>query len=674
MKLVAKAEDFDMSDFTPMKLDLTSFASVNNFAEELDKFRGDRPVERLACNAAVYQPTLKSPKWTHDGHEQQLQTNFLSHFLLTSKVMPMMKNSEDPRVCMIGSPLKGNDNAMGGSDGKYPIADLQELEGLNLGCRKPVAMMDGSNFNGAKAYKDTKLAMMMLSNLLHERYHRSSEISFSSVYPGCLETSPLFKEKREWFKKYFPEFLKYMKGSFVGEEEAGQRLFQVLHDLRCRKSGVEWGWNGGPLALEDKKKVDDTEGVAGVFDSIFEKDQSASALNKDLMMQLFRCASEITGADWPPSYQPKSPCPTLKVVGAATSVLGVLEEQARMSSSREGVNAKLVSDHSLPKDTRRQALEQMLLALDTTPTDPLDLEYDLLRTSGKSPASIAVEKAKFEKQIQEREAATVAALENEAAGPSEAQMLAIKAVSQTLLSRLRRKSTTNLKDVTEDELKTAFANENMKIAEQVATAGLVSPSDSSQETKEAMLSALTPEVDDPAGSKAADLELVEPEEKGPPKMIEGHELLGDIPVVFQPKNIMTMARVGQSLSEVASNADVFIRYKCRKGECKTCVVNINDRWVSACQTKIPPVGKGQFFEVYVRPVADSSDKERKSVFFSPQSLAEGAMNNALGMVGFVRDGFEGEADFQIRMERERLIDDMAAKKAAKKAEESVKAK
>ena len=33
---------------------------------------------------------------------------------------------------------------------RYPIADLKELDGLELGCKKPIAMMDGYNFNGAK--------------------------------------------------------------------------------------------------------------------------------------------------------------------------------------------------------------------------------------------------------------------------------------------------------------------------------------------------------------------------------------------------------------------------------------------------------------------------------------------------------------------------------------------
>ena len=32
--------------------------------------------------------------------------------------------------------------------------------------------------------------------------------------------------QRPWFRKYFPVFMKYITGGYVGEEEAGQRLGQ----------------------------------------------------------------------------------------------------------------------------------------------------------------------------------------------------------------------------------------------------------------------------------------------------------------------------------------------------------------------------------------------------------------------------------------------------------------
>ena len=145
---------------------------------------------------------------------------------------------------MVGS-VTGNDNTVGGG-GVYPVADLKDLDGLKAGARNPISMMDGYSFNGAKGYKDSKLALMMLSNMLHDKYNRQTGIAFSSIYPGCIAESPLFREKRPWFRKYFPVFMKFITGGYVGEEEAGQRLFQVMHDPRCSKSGVYWSWNGGP--------------------------------------------------------------------------------------------------------------------------------------------------------------------------------------------------------------------------------------------------------------------------------------------------------------------------------------------------------------------------------------------------------------------------------------------
>ena len=143
---------------------------------------------------------------------------------------------------MVGS-VTGNDNTVGGG-GVYPIADLKALDGFKAGFDNPVAMADGYGFDGAKAYKDSKLCLMMMSNVLHAKYNKVTGISFSSIYPGCIAESPLFREKRKWFRKYFPVFMKFITGGFVSEQEAGQRLFQVAHDPRCSKSGgkfpCEW--------------------------------------------------------------------------------------------------------------------------------------------------------------------------------------------------------------------------------------------------------------------------------------------------------------------------------------------------------------------------------------------------------------------------------------------------
>ena len=46
------------------------------------------------------------------------------------------------------------------------------------------------------------------------------------------------------------------------------------------------------------------------------------------------------------------------------------------------------------------------------------------------------------------------------------------------------------------------------------------------------------------------------------------------------------AEVGQTLEDVAISNAVTINYKCKKGECGTCLVNVDNKWVMACQTTI----------------------------------------------------------------------------------------
>lgn len=197
-------------------------------------------------------------------------------------------------------------------------------------------MADGYGFDGAKAYKDSKLCLMMMSNVLHSKYHKLTGIAFSSIYPGCIAESPLFREKRAWFRKYFPVFMKYITGGFVSEQEAGQRLFQVAHDPRCTKSGVYWSWNGGPRedrgleALEKGGQISGGGGAGGGWDSIYENDQSGKVNNIDLGIDLFRFSTEITQAEWPDVTQIRSPCPTLNVIGAVSAAMIEKEELKRM--------------------------------------------------------------------------------------------------------------------------------------------------------------------------------------------------------------------------------------------------------------------------------------------------------------------------------------------------------
>jgi hypothetical protein len=136
--------------------------------------------------------------------------------------------------------------------------------------------------------------------------------------------------------------MKYVTGGFVSEEEAGQRLFQVMHDPRASKSGVYWSWNGGPRegrgaeAIEKGGQIMGAGGAGGGWDSIFENDQSDKVLDVEKARKLWEYSSAITGAAWPSPNQPKSPCPTLSVVGAVTDLLNKKEELDRMQRKDDG--------------------------------------------------------------------------------------------------------------------------------------------------------------------------------------------------------------------------------------------------------------------------------------------------------------------------------------------------
>ena len=78
-----------------MECDLASFDSVKKFVGKLKEFKSGKPLDRLVCNAAVYQPTLDYAKYTEDGIEQQMQINFLSHFLLSSMLVIILIKIDD---------------------------------------------------------------------------------------------------------------------------------------------------------------------------------------------------------------------------------------------------------------------------------------------------------------------------------------------------------------------------------------------------------------------------------------------------------------------------------------------------------------------------------------------------------------------------------------------------
>jgi protochlorophyllide reductase len=237
----AKSVGMSPQSYSILPLDLASLESVRAFVATFRE--SGQSLDALVCNAAVYMPLLKEPAYSPDGYELSVATNHLGHFLLCNLLLDDLKNSgaKEPRLVILGT-VTANPKELGG---KIPIPappDLGNLKGFEAGFKAPIAMIDGKKFKPGKAYKDSKLCNVLTMRELHRRYHDATGITFSSMYPGCVAETALFRNSYPLFQKIFPWFQKNITKGYVTEELAGDRLAEVVADPAYNKSGSYWSW------------------------------------------------------------------------------------------------------------------------------------------------------------------------------------------------------------------------------------------------------------------------------------------------------------------------------------------------------------------------------------------------------------------------------------------------
>ena len=225
--------------YTLIHIDLGSLESVREFVRVF-RARG-LSLDALVCNAAIYMPLLKEPLRSPEGYELTVTTNHLGHFLLCNLMLEDLKKSSyrDRRLVILGT-VTHNPDELGGKIPPQP--DLGDLKGFAEGFKEPISMIDGKKFEPVKAYKDSKVCNILTMRELHRRYHESTDITFSSLYPGCVAETPLFRNHYPLFQKLFPLFQKYITGGYVSQELAGERVAQVVADPEYRQSGAYWSW------------------------------------------------------------------------------------------------------------------------------------------------------------------------------------------------------------------------------------------------------------------------------------------------------------------------------------------------------------------------------------------------------------------------------------------------
>ncbi|XP_011495426.1 PREDICTED: dehydrogenase/reductase SDR family member on chromosome X [Ceratosolen solmsi marchali] len=191
-----------------MELDNSSLDSVRRFVKEF--YNKYDKLDILINNAGVMFTPYKE---TIDGFEEQYGVNYLSHFLLTISLIPLLKNAGTSeyysRIINVSScaHLIGNIN----------------FDDINL----------KENFVTGEAYAQSKLALLLFTKFL-SRFFETNKlyISVNAVHPGIVNT--------ELFETSYHKYLKFIRNLIFKKPEEGATsiVFAAVSPQIEQKSGI----------------------------------------------------------------------------------------------------------------------------------------------------------------------------------------------------------------------------------------------------------------------------------------------------------------------------------------------------------------------------------------------------------------------------------------------------
>jgi NAD(P)-dependent dehydrogenase (short-subunit alcohol dehydrogenase family) len=239
------------------KVDLASLASVAAFAERL--LAQGRPIDILVNNAAVM--ATPSRQTTENGFELQFGTNYLSHFALTARLLPLLRGRE-MRLVQLSS--------LAHRQGKIHFGDLQLERG----------------YTPWKAYTQSKLAMLIFAFELQRRSDADEWGWLSAAaHPG------------------------YARTDLIANGPGADSLFSKLHRL----IGPLFSHSSAAGALPTLYAATAPEarpagyyGPAGFYEikgPVAPSFVAASAKDRAVALRLWEVSEELTGVAWPRSRQ-----------------------------------------------------------------------------------------------------------------------------------------------------------------------------------------------------------------------------------------------------------------------------------------------------------------------------------------------------------------------------------
>ncbi|KAI3953619.1 hypothetical protein MKW92_013903 [Papaver armeniacum] len=191
------------------QVDLTSFESILKFKSSLQQWLLDSDmhpsIQLLVNNAGIL---ATSRRFTAEGYDQMITTNYIAAFSVTNLLLSLLKNSGAPsRIVNVTS------------------FTHRCVSGIDV-CRKELTGNDSlasKRYPCAQVYEYTKLCLLMFSYQLHRQFcldGNSHQVSVIAADPGVVETN-LMRE--------VPSHLSFL----------AIRILKLLGLLRSPDNGVE---------------------------------------------------------------------------------------------------------------------------------------------------------------------------------------------------------------------------------------------------------------------------------------------------------------------------------------------------------------------------------------------------------------------------------------------------
>ncbi len=225
--------------YTPI-MDLSDLNSIDSLCADVRKRRLN--IDILILNAGLQYTGSKIPKRSAQGIELTFAVNHLSHFYLTQNLLPFISNNKYSKIIITSSEVH-NPMSSGGKVGAK--ASLGNLSGLASG--SGFEMIDGSQFNADKAYKDSKLCNILFAKELSKRLKKNSlRIPVIAWAPGLVisrNSQGFFRYSRKYNplgQILFAFLARDLLRIATSNEKAGMLLSELVYSSKYNENDFNY--------------------------------------------------------------------------------------------------------------------------------------------------------------------------------------------------------------------------------------------------------------------------------------------------------------------------------------------------------------------------------------------------------------------------------------------------